>query len=229
MENMDSIWLIGVLALLAGALIGVLAYRWYSASSVRQAAEAKSELRKTRAEFEAYKASVDRHFDKTSELVNELTQNYVRVYQHLADGAQTLGNSGVLTELLEQNKGRVTIALEGESEAARGSEKPGTSSNTEQPQSESAATPAEAGLTAVADPEPETEDLSWEPADAPREKNRAAGDGDAAEDHSLAAEHADRARPGQTQADTGAAQRKSEREATPRKASKKGEKHRESV
>jgi hypothetical protein len=62
----------------------------------------------------SYKASVDSHFDKTSELVNDLTQNYVKVYRHLAEGAQTLGNNRALTNLLEQHQGKVAISVDDE-------------------------------------------------------------------------------------------------------------------
>ena len=43
--------------------------------------------------METYKASVNTHFNKTSDLVNELTQDYVKVYRHLAEGAQTLSET----------------------------------------------------------------------------------------------------------------------------------------
>ena len=57
-----------------------------------------------------YKASVNQHFDKTSELVGDLTQSYVKVYQHLAEGSETLGGSKAFTNLLEQHQGKQLIA-----------------------------------------------------------------------------------------------------------------------
>lgn len=113
MEISSSVWQIGLIALVAGALIGALAYRLISNSS-RKTEQIRSELDETRDELAAYKASVQTHFDKTSELVNELTQNYARVYQHLAEGAHTLGDSQALNNLLEQQPGRVLIAVDEE-------------------------------------------------------------------------------------------------------------------
>ena len=113
MENLTSVWLIGLMALVAGVLIGALAYRLFS-SSKDKTEQIRSELDETRDELSAYKASVQTHFDKTSELVNELTQNYARVYQHLAEGAHTLGDSQALNNLLEQQPGRVVIAVDEE-------------------------------------------------------------------------------------------------------------------
>lgn len=116
MESLNSVLQIGIMALVAGALIGVLAYRLFS-PSVKQSTKVKSELDAAREELTSYKTSVNQHFDKTSELVNEMTQNYVKVYQHLAEGAQTLGDSKTFTNLLEQHQGRVSIAVDAETNA----------------------------------------------------------------------------------------------------------------
>jgi uncharacterized membrane-anchored protein YhcB (DUF1043 family) len=112
-DYLNSVWQVGIIALVAGAMIGALAYRLL-APSVKQVNKTKSELNLAREELISYKASVDSHFDKTSELVNDLTQNYVKVYQHLAEGAQTLGDSKTLTNLLEQHQGKVLISVDDE-------------------------------------------------------------------------------------------------------------------
>ena len=52
----------------------------------------------------SYKASVNQHFEKTSELVGDLTQSYVKVYQHLAEGSEALGGGKTFTNLLEQHQ-----------------------------------------------------------------------------------------------------------------------------
>jgi uncharacterized membrane-anchored protein YhcB (DUF1043 family) len=115
-DYVNPVWQIGIIALIAGAMIGALAYRLL-APSVKQADKTKSELDMARKELSSYKASVDSHFDKTSELVNDLTQNYVKVYRHLAEGAQTLGNNRALTNLLEQHQGKVVISVDDETSA----------------------------------------------------------------------------------------------------------------
>jgi len=109
MDYAISVWQIAIIALVAGAMIGALVYRLFS-PSVKLANKIKSDLDQTRGELASYKASVGLHFDKTSELVNDLTQNYVRVYQHLAEGAQTLGDNKAFPNLLEQHQGMASIA-----------------------------------------------------------------------------------------------------------------------
>ena len=113
MEYVNSVWQISIISLVAGAMIGALAYRLF-APSVQKAGKIKTELDVAREELDSYKTSVNQHFDKTSELVNNLTQDYVKVYQHLAEGAQTLGDSKTFTNLLEQHQGRVSIAVDDE-------------------------------------------------------------------------------------------------------------------
>ena len=98
-----------MIALIAGIMIGILAYRIFS-PSVKQADKIKSELDAAREELTDYKANVYRHFDKTSELVNDLTQNYVKVYQHLAEGAHTLADGKNFNNLLEQRSGSLPVA-----------------------------------------------------------------------------------------------------------------------
>jgi uncharacterized membrane-anchored protein YhcB (DUF1043 family) len=115
-DYVNSVWQISIIALIAGAMIGALAYRLL-APSVKQADKTKSELDMARKELSSYKASVDSHFDKTAELVNDLTQNYVKVYRHLAEGAQTLGDSRTLTNLLEQHEGKVLTSIDDETDA----------------------------------------------------------------------------------------------------------------
>jgi uncharacterized membrane-anchored protein YhcB (DUF1043 family) len=110
-EYLHSVWQISIIALVAGAMIGALAYRLL-APSVKQADKIKTELDVAQKELSSYKDSVNQHFNKTSELVNDLTQNYVKVYQHLAEGAQTLGDSKTFTNLLEQHQGKVSIAVD---------------------------------------------------------------------------------------------------------------------
>ncbi len=116
MDYASSVWQISIIALVAGAMIGALVYRLFS-PSVKQAEKIKTDLHQVRGELASYKASVAQHFEKTSELVNDLTQNYVRVYQHLAEGAQTLGDNKAFPSLLEQHQGKISIAIDDTSNA----------------------------------------------------------------------------------------------------------------
>ena len=111
MESIDPVWFFGAIALATGILLGFLFNRLLnpSAGDIEQL---KTELESARAEMERYKASVNTHFNKTSELVNDLTQDYVKVYRHLAEGAQTLSDSHEFSHVLEQQKGRVLLSVE---------------------------------------------------------------------------------------------------------------------
>ena len=116
MENIDSVWQISIIAMVAGVLIGALLYRLLG-SSKEQNDKIKTELDATRDELESYKASVNKHFNETSNLVNNLTQNYVKVHQHLAEGAHTLGDGKTFTNLLEQGETSEPTAVDEEENA----------------------------------------------------------------------------------------------------------------
>ena len=118
MESIDPVLVVGVIALVCGVLIGMLISRISSPSS-GDVEQLKAELERERSETARYKASVDEHFNKTSELVNDLTQDYVKVYRHLAEGAQTLSGVAEFNRVLEQAQGRVLISVD---EAESGAE-----------------------------------------------------------------------------------------------------------
>ena len=106
---MENLWLISVAALVVGGIIGFLFGR-SGAGNSRQA-ELAEQLQTTRNELENYKEDVANHFEKTAELVNNLTNSYQDVHQHLAGGAQNLCQPGSidlalapsLTPQLEEN------------------------------------------------------------------------------------------------------------------------------
>lgn len=114
MEAIDPVWQLGGIALVIGFLLGTVIQMRLKPKS-GDIDKLKAEMEKTRAEMEQYKASVNRHFNKTSDLVNELTQDYVKVYQHLAEGAQSLSDTPVFAQMLEQSQGRVLISVEDDS------------------------------------------------------------------------------------------------------------------
>lgn len=111
MEFESSVWQIAIIAFVAGAMIGALAYRLLS-PSVQQAGKVKTDLEQTRDELEKYKINVGQHFDKTSELIEDLTKDYVKVYRHLADGAQALGDNRTLSNLLEKHQVGTSISTD---------------------------------------------------------------------------------------------------------------------
>ena len=116
MDPVYLFWLYTIGALVGGGIIGAILYRNLTPSA-KKANNLKAELDEARLEMESYKASVNNHFDKTAELVNELTQDYVKVYKHLAEGAQALGDGRDFTNVLEQHQGKVLISVDDEKTA----------------------------------------------------------------------------------------------------------------
>jgi uncharacterized membrane-anchored protein YhcB (DUF1043 family) len=116
-DSIEPVWLFGAIVLACGILLGMLINRLLN-SSTADVDQLKSDLERERAEMERYKASVNSHFNKTSDLVKELTQDYVKVYQHLAEGAQTLSDTPEFTQVLEQPQGRVLISVESDADEA---------------------------------------------------------------------------------------------------------------
>jgi uncharacterized membrane-anchored protein YhcB (DUF1043 family) len=110
-ESIDPIWLFGAIFLAGGILLGVLLLRLFNPKT-GDVEKLQAELDQAHKDMESYKASVNSHFNKTSDLVNELTQDYVKVYRHLAEGAQTLSDTREFTQVLDQPQGQVLITVE---------------------------------------------------------------------------------------------------------------------
>jgi uncharacterized membrane-anchored protein YhcB (DUF1043 family) len=111
MDPVYLFWLFAVGALVGGGIIGAIVYR-NLAPGKKESDDLNAELDAARLEMEAYKTSVNSHFDKTAELVNGLTQDYVKVYKHLAEGAQALGEGRDFANVLEQHQGKVLISVD---------------------------------------------------------------------------------------------------------------------
>jgi uncharacterized membrane-anchored protein YhcB (DUF1043 family) len=84
----SNIWIITLIALAIGALIGYLLGRAGGSSNREQ--ELVDELDSARSELEQYKTKVGHHFEETAELVNGLSEQYRKVHQHLANSAESL-------------------------------------------------------------------------------------------------------------------------------------------
>lgn|GEM_PF-1757918 len=91
LENLqNNIVAVAGIAVVIGLLIGWLAtYLFIGRGPSKN--ELTGKLAAVEEEFETHKENVDKHFETTSELVNELTESYVKVYKHLSEGAEQLG------------------------------------------------------------------------------------------------------------------------------------------
>lgn len=71
---------------LAGAVIGAgICYGFVLGS--RSESRVERQMRELQEEFTAYRENVNQHFNKTAQLVNNLTDNYIAVQKHLEDAA----------------------------------------------------------------------------------------------------------------------------------------------
>ena len=171
MSPIEPVWLFGAIALACGILLGVLINRLLnpSAGDIEQL---KADLERERDEMKRYKTSVNAHFNKTSSLVKELTQDYVKVYQHLAEGAQTLSDSPEFSQVLEQPQGRVLISVEDGSSATPAVDADAAASKPAGPVAADAA--AAAATVALKKDEPATAadtaaaDNAWAPVESTR-------------------------------------------------------------
>ena len=108
---------------MAGILLGYLVCR-KTTPTIAEVDELRVKLERARDEMEQYRASVSGHFNKTSHLVKDLTEGYVKVYRHLAEGAQNLSDAPEFTQLLEQQKDRVLVSTVAETASSQVDEAP---------------------------------------------------------------------------------------------------------
>lgn len=115
MELLGSTWVIALAAFMVGAAIGILAYK-SSYSDEAKIVQLEDDLEQKEHDFELYQQSVTAHFSKTSELVHNLTENYVEVYKHLATGSETLVDTKKMPPLLKQQQAKTLDAFISEKE-----------------------------------------------------------------------------------------------------------------
>jgi uncharacterized membrane-anchored protein YhcB (DUF1043 family) len=77
----------GVGLVVGGVVVGLLQRRSGGAARER-AARLAVELDETRGKLEEQRAEVARHFEETSDLFRDLTEQYGRLYTHLSQGAR---------------------------------------------------------------------------------------------------------------------------------------------
>lgn len=82
-------WLLGLVCLLGGIVIGAILYKFLRSDEVR-IHQLEDQLQALSDEYENYKKDVHAHFGDSAQLLNKLTESYKDVYQHLAQGARAL-------------------------------------------------------------------------------------------------------------------------------------------
>ncbi len=103
-----SIWLFGILVFVIGLVLGCIA-TYLAVARYGRTRELQQELNQLKERFTDYRDQVTQHFMRTSELVQEMTQSYRAVYEHLAKGAQHLcGDENDINRLESTRKGQLT-------------------------------------------------------------------------------------------------------------------------
>lgn len=83
------LWQTIALAMIIGVVGGFFIGRLTS-SNHRQKLRLEAELKEVKTKLAQHHAQVTEHFTKTASLIQQMTESYQTVFQHLADGADTL-------------------------------------------------------------------------------------------------------------------------------------------
>ena len=94
-----SIWFIVIGSLAVGIVIGIAFTRRLGTDAVR-VKHLEEKLERMSESHMEYRNNVSEHFSMTSELINQMTDSYKKVYGHLAIGAQDLCSEQVAEKLL---------------------------------------------------------------------------------------------------------------------------------
>lgn len=111
MFSLEFLIMVSVILFCVGGLIGAVISRSLLPSNGHR--EMEDRLRASRQELEQYQQDVAQHFAETSQLVNNLTQSYREVHEHLAQGAMHLTNAEISQKMLNAGEGYVSDSDDG--------------------------------------------------------------------------------------------------------------------
>ncbi len=104
------LWLTGIGCLLVGIAIGYFLLGRVN-TTPNKVTELEQKLQDLQRNHAHYRDEVSEHFSTTAELVQQMTDSYKDVYQHLASGAQDLCSTDVASKLLPANNENVFGAV----------------------------------------------------------------------------------------------------------------------
>jgi uncharacterized membrane-anchored protein YhcB (DUF1043 family) len=97
--SLSTLLIVAATAFIVGCLLSLLLTRSLS-SSEKKSRTLETRLKETEEKLNGYQQEVTDHFSQTAELVNNLTQNYKEVHEHLAGSALKLANVDISRQLL---------------------------------------------------------------------------------------------------------------------------------
>ena len=108
MYTFPELVVIGVAALLIGAGAGILLSRLFSKDNSKNR-DLEKQLQDASTDLKNYQQEVSEHYVKTAKLVEDLTESYRSVHNHLAEGASTLLHTRGATPLMKTIPSREQI------------------------------------------------------------------------------------------------------------------------
>jgi uncharacterized membrane-anchored protein YhcB (DUF1043 family) len=97
--SLTTLIVVAVVALVAGCILGSVLSRTLSPQQ-QKARSMETKLQEAEQQLKEYQQEVTEHFAETSKLVNNLTQSYRDVHEHLASDALKLANVDISRQLL---------------------------------------------------------------------------------------------------------------------------------
>ena len=102
MFTLSTVIVVAVIALVIGVIIGGVLTRLLSPQE-QKARSLENQLSDAEQQLKKYQQQVTEHFAQTAKLVNNLTQSYKDVHEHLAGDALKLANVDISRQLLRDN------------------------------------------------------------------------------------------------------------------------------
>jgi len=106
--SLTALILTALVCLVLGGLIGYAIVVNASPDGGSSRRTLENRLKSTEQQLQDYQAQVAQHFERTAELVNNLTESYRDVHEHLASGASRLADTHVSEQFLA-NANRVWL------------------------------------------------------------------------------------------------------------------------
>ena len=107
----STVVIVALICLAAGAAIGLLLAR-LSNPEQQKVRELEGKLQHAEDNLKDYQQEVTEHFIQTSGLINNLTQSYRAVHEHMAGSAMHLANPDISRQLVNAGTGKLTSSTE---------------------------------------------------------------------------------------------------------------------